>query len=245
MLGRDHALPRDSSFEGSVNQTKIWEHFQNDLCAAEIAFSARPRYELLAGKCSPNSKVLNVGVGAGGLETILVAMGVDVSCLDPSERSVESLRSRLGLGEKARVGFSQSMPFPDGVFDVVVMSEVLEHLGDEVLRLTLAEVGRVLRRGGRFVGTVPADENLAESQVVCPQCGVLFHRWGHLQSFSEERLRRLLAGQFASVKLSRHYFSDPIRLNWKGRLSRLAKLAAVAAGIRGHGESFFFEALAD
>lgn len=227
-----------------MNQTKIWEHFQNDARVAEDVFRGRARYEFLAGRCDGSLRVLNVGVGRGGLEELLVAAGSDVSCLDPSESSIEVLSERLRLGDKAKVGFSQSMPFPDHSFDTVVMSEVLEHLDDEGLRATLAEVRRVLVPEGRFIGTVPADENLLENQTICPHCGALFHRWGHVQSFSESRLRAVLEVQFAAVRTSRRYFADPAKLNWKGRLVRLAKLAALAAGVHGQGESLCFEAKA-
>lgn len=228
-----------------MHQTKIWEHFQNDSQAGEVAFSGRLRYEFLARRCGSGERVLNVGVGRGGFEELLVAAGADVSCLDPSETSIATLRQRLGLGDRAKVGFSQSMPFPDAAFDVVVMSEVLEHLDDDVLRATVAEARRVLSPGGRFIGTVPADENLLENQAVCPDCGARFHRWGHVQSFSERRLRAVLTEQFPRVATSRHYFADPARLNWKGRLSRMAKLTAMAAGICGRDESFSFEARRD
>ena len=79
--------------------------------------------------------------------------------------------------EKAAVGYSDAIPFPNAHFDVVVMSEVLEHLPEDVLTSSLCEVDRVLRLHGRFIGTVPADEELAANQVVCPRCGEVFHRW--------------------------------------------------------------------
>lgn len=225
-----------------MNQTKIWEHFQNDESAADT-FNARGRYRFLARRCIPGSRVLNIGVGSGGLEEILVAAGVNVSALDPSERSISSLRKRLGLGEKAKVGFSQALPFDGASFDIVVMSEVLEHLPDDTLQSTIAEVRRVLQRDGLFIGTVPAEENLQEGKTVCPHCGEVFHRWGHVQSFSRARLQSLLSENFSQVKTSRHFFADLDQLNWKGKVMCMAKYAAVRAGIRGSGETFFFEAV--
>ena len=152
------------------------------------------------------------------------------------------VRERFGLGESAQVGFSQNIPFPDGQFDVVVMCEVLEHISDEVRAASFREITRVLKPGGRLIGTVPADENLLDNRVVCPHCGEVFHRWGHLQSFSEPRLRGLLAEQFRNVAISRHFFGEVRTVNWKGRLSWALKKALVAAGVRGNFESFFFSA---
>ena len=225
-----------------MDQTKIWDYFQNDEEAGDAAFNARPRYEFLAKHIAPGMRVLNIGVGRGGLETILIRKGVLMSSVDPGESAIDRLRNQFGLGEQAKVGYSQAIPFPDNQFDVVVMSEVLEHLSDDVLAATLAEVQRVLKVGGQFIGTVPAEENLLDNRVVCPHCGELFHRWGHLQSFNEERLNTMLAEQFQFVKTSRHFFGDFQSLNWKGRLGWAIKKMLMGIGIKGSGESFSFSA---
>ena len=225
-----------------MDQTKIWDYFQNDDEMGDAFVNARPRYEYLAQQIASEMCALNIGVGRGGLEAILLKKGVVVSCLDPSENAIDSLRKQYALGDRAQVGFSQAIPFLDCQFDVVVMSEVLEHLADDVLAATLVEAKRVLKPGGRFIGTVPADENLLENRVMCPHCGEPFHRWGHLQSFSEGRLGALLAQQFDSVALSRHFFDEIRTLNWKGRISWLVKQILVRFGVTGNGETFFFSA---
>ena len=119
--------------------------------------------------------------------------------------------------------------------------------GDSVLNIgdliiaTLPGVKRVLKEGsGRFMGTVPADENLAESQCVCPHCGEIFHRWGHVQSFTRERLSKLLAAQFRSTSIGRRHFADPARLNWKGKVVWIAKSLLLALKIPGKNDNFFF-----
>lgn len=225
-----------------MDQSKIWDYFQNDDGAGDVFINARPRYEYLAQQISSGMHALNIGVGRGGLEAILLKKRVVVSCLDPSENAINSLRKQYALGDRAQVGFSQAMPFRDSQFDVVVMSEVLEHLTDDVLNATLVEARRVLKPGGHLVGTVPADENLLENRVLCPHCGEPFHRWGHLQSLSKGRLSELLAQQFNRVTISRHFFGEVRTLNWKGRIIRLVKRILVSFGVRGNGETFFFSA---
>lgn len=183
-----------------MDQTKIWDYFQNDDEMGDAFSKALPRYEFLAQQIASGMQALNIGVGRGGLEGILVKKGVLVSCLDPSENAIDSLRSEYALGDRAQVGCSQAIPFSDSQFDVVVMSEVLEHLSSDVLNATLIEVRRVLKSGGRFIGTVPADENLLDNRVMCPHCGEFFHRWGHMQSFSQVRMRELLATNNFAVR---------------------------------------------
>src|SRR5262245_34036286 len=84
-----------------MDQTKIWEYFQNNDEVGDVAFTARPRYEFLAKQIAPGQSALNIGAGRGGLEAILAAKGVLVSSLDPGETIIERLRERHALGDRA------------------------------------------------------------------------------------------------------------------------------------------------
>lgn len=84
-----------------------------------------------------------------------------------------------------------SLPFDSNSVDLVVSTEVLEHLSDDLLREATHEISRVLKPGGRFFVTVPYREQLYH--VLCPDCGALFHPAQHLQSFDEARLKELLS----------------------------------------------------
>lgn len=171
-------------------QDRIWEHHQTD--ATGVFDLSYPRLRFLAERCRPPGRVLNVGVGSGQLEALLLARGVETFSLDPSTHSIERLRARLQMGDRARQGYGQAMPFETGSFDKVIMTEVLEHLASDVLSATLREVRRVLRAGGEFTGTVPYREDLGSNEVLCPHCRAQFHRWGHEQRFDVPSMRRLL-----------------------------------------------------
>ena len=83
-----------------MSQDVIWEHFQNE---GVSAFSGSlPRLEFLVRRVKSGERALNIGVGAGQLETLAKAKGINIWALDPSERSIDGLRKRLDLGEKAR-----------------------------------------------------------------------------------------------------------------------------------------------
>jgi len=189
-----------------LNQEKIWDHFQNE--GIDSFSQSRGRLEFLVARLAPGSRVLNIGVGNGVFESLALAKGLDVWSLDPSERAIERLRQTLALESKAQVGFSQSLPFPANHFDAVVMSEVLEHLDDAVLAQSVLEVRRVLRDGGRFMGTVPAREVLAQSYVICPHCSQGFHRWGHQRSFDVAALSRVLGDAFEIQSVAEHFFVE-------------------------------------
>jgi SAM-dependent methyltransferase len=226
-----------------MNQTKIWDYFQNDAEMDGAFDNAFPRYEYIAQQVASGMSVLNIGVGRGGLENILLKKGVFVSCLDPNESSIDRLREQYELGERAQVGFSQSMPFSSGQFDAVVMSEVLEHLSDEVLSSTLDEVRRVLKSDGRFIGTVPANEVLINNRIVCPHCGEASHRWGHLQSFSIMRLRELLlANNFAVLRAETRAFPDWRRSGLRNIAKNLIRYVLGRTGSPISSPNIYFEA---
>ena len=118
--------------------------------AREMAFEAVAEVE-------PET-VLEVGCGEGELaERIERELGVHIVAIDQSERMVEITRAR---GVDARVGDVQDLPFDDASFDVVVAAWMLYHAPD--LDRAVAELGRVLRPGGRLVATTNAGDHLQE-----------------------------------------------------------------------------------
>lgn len=173
------------------NQDKIWDYFQNDM--KESFDGALPRLSFLCGQLEKGEKVLNIGVGNGAFEKLAKTSGLDIHSLDPSEKSIENIRKILKISDdKAKIGYSQTIPFDGDFFDAVVMSEVLEHLSDDISEQTFLEVKRVLKEGGSFLITVPFNEILSSNNVICPNCESVFHRWGHLQSFTKESLQVLI-----------------------------------------------------
>jgi SAM-dependent methyltransferase len=228
---------------GCEEQKRIWDYFQGE--GADSFAGSAGRLNFLARQVNAE-RVLNIGVGDGTFERAAQARGAQVHCLDPSDEAIAGLRDELGLGDRARVGYVQEMPFDDDSMEVVVISEVLEHLGtDDILAKALEEIERVLRPGGRIMGTVPAREDLARQMVVCPDCGKQFHRWGHAHSFNVSSMKSLLNRWFSIRQVSERLFVTWSTLNWKGKLSAGARLLLHYAGIHGKDESIWFVAVKD
>lgn len=223
-----------------MNQEAIWDHFQNEGVAAFDR--ANPRLEFLVRRLRPGERALNIGVGSGVLEYLSDARGVEIWALDPSERAIEKLRESLPVGQRAQAGYSQDLPFPDRHFDTVIMSEVLEHLDEKVRRATFIEVNRVLKPGGRFIGTVPARERLADNAVVCPNCEHHFHRWGHQASFDIASMTALLECFFAVEAIHERFFNEWDSTSWSRRITGLLKkfLSWRGIGTYGVARSIFF-----
>lgn len=193
--------------EPSQDQQKIWQHFQN--AAPESFAAAHPRLRFLLDQVGSRAtgapRVLNIGIGDGFFERNAQERGWQIEALDPDETAVARLVSE---GISAKTGRIEQLPYADAAFDFVVASEVVEHLRPDERAAGLGEIRRVLKPGGWFLGTVPHHENLAEQQTVCPECGHLFHRWGHHASFTLDEIRQLLAADFAVEEVQRTAFVD-------------------------------------
>jgi SAM-dependent methyltransferase len=98
-------------------------------------------------------RALDVGCGAGGLLACLAhdfdAVGVDMS---PIARAYCADRG-LTVVDGA---LPDGLPFDDGAFDVIVASEVLEHIEDD--RGSVVTLSRLLRSGGLLLCTSPAHQ---------------------------------------------------------------------------------------
>jgi SAM-dependent methyltransferase len=94
-------------------------------------------------------RVLDVGTGEGQIARLAVKGGATtVVGVDPTWAQLTLARERGGGPAYARAGAAQ-LPFADGTFDAVVACLVFEHITD--VDDALAEVGRVLLDGGRFL----------------------------------------------------------------------------------------------
>jgi SAM-dependent methyltransferase len=94
-----------------------------------------------------SGRVLDVGTGEGQVARLAAGPRAVVG-VDPTWPQLEEAGRRGGGPLYARAT-AASLPFAAASFDAAVACLVLEHLDE--LEETVAEVGRVLRPGGRFV----------------------------------------------------------------------------------------------
>ena len=106
----------------------------------------------LAGVTS-GTRAIDVGCGPGALTGELVArLGESsVSAVDPSESFVEAARERHP-GVDVQLAPAESLPFPDGSFDVALAQLVVHFMSDPVGGIR--EMARVVRPGGTVVACV-------------------------------------------------------------------------------------------
>ena len=136
----------------------------------------------------PGLRVLDLGCRYGAL-TRAYLDGNHVVGLDVDR---DALAEAAAIGIETRwADVDEPLPFEDGSFDVVVAGELIEHLRDPD-RL-VAEVRRVLRPGGRFVGSVPNFFRL-RNRLAMLAGRPLDHDPTHLHLLGPAAVERLLAG---------------------------------------------------
>jgi hypothetical protein len=89
------------------------------------------------------------------------------------------------------------LEYPDNSFDSVFCLEVLEHLPGALLERACGEIARVAKRD--VVISVPYREDSRIGRTTCGSCGRQNPPWGHVNTFDEDRLRKLF-GSLAVAK---------------------------------------------
>jgi len=128
-----------------------------------------------------NIKLLNIGIGNGYLESKILIQNKDIKLfgIDISKVTIKNIRTKIS--GNFQVANIKKIPYEDNLFDFVVALDVLEHLSCQDLNMGLLEVGRVIKKKGKLIISVPLNENLIDKKL---------NR--HLISFTLEKLSNLL-----------------------------------------------------
>ena len=141
-------------------------------------------------------RVLDLGCRSGALTRAYVdgneVVGVDV------DRAALAEAAKLGI-ETVWADVDEPLPFADASFDAVVAGELLEHV--RFPDRLVAEILRLLRPGGVFVGSVPNSYRLkSRLRFLAGKPPEFADDPTHLRMFGAADVRRLLA-PFAEVEL--------------------------------------------
>ncbi|MCF3938771.1 MULTISPECIES: class I SAM-dependent methyltransferase [Gordonia] len=112
----------------------------------------------------PQTKAIDIGAGQGRHSFEMFRRGADVIAFDQSEQDMadvaEMFDAMMAEGHvpsdakaRAEVGDALRLPYADNSFDVVLMSEILEHIPSD--EAAIAEMVRILKPGGVGAVTVP------------------------------------------------------------------------------------------
>ena len=143
----------------------------------------------------PGFKILDIGCGSGRHTCAayqyrnVTAIGADLNFKDLTEAGERlKLHDRLGEHGGGAWGLSAAdvtcLPFKDDYFDIVICSEVLEHLGQ--YHIAVEEIVRVLKPGCNLVVSVPR----YWPERICWALSQDYHktRGGHVRIFKQTEL---------------------------------------------------------
>lgn len=157
-----------------------------------------------------DDRILDLGCGEGrhAITAYMLrnveSVGVDLS-LDDLNTTAGRFQEFAEPGNCAKslalsAADARQLPFPDGCFDKVICSEVLEHIPD--YRAVLAEIARVLKTGGILAVSVPR----FLPEWVCWQLSDAYHevKGGHIRIFNAGHLRADIE-ELGLVHFKRHW----------------------------------------
>lgn len=111
-------------------------------------------YHIVKHFLQNNTKILDVGCIPGHFTVLLRKLGYNVICVDINPSRADSFLKKYDV-EVYRVDVvEEPLPFYDNSFDIVLFTEVVEHIPDPLHPLN--EIYRVLRKNGVLILSTPA-----------------------------------------------------------------------------------------
>lgn len=186
------------------------------------------RFMTLANE--PVGKLLDVGCGGGRFLKRMKRRGWQVEGIDFDAQATKKVTARFGI--KTHVGDLTQCALPADSFDVITMSQSIEHLYDP--NAVLRESLRILKPGGLLVMTTPNVMSIGAKEF-----GASWRGWEaprHLHLFSVPSLQRLTQKAGFEISEARTYSagsavvyraSRTIQQNQVGKLPWLAELGMI------------------
>ena len=175
--------------------------------------SEEKRSQLFKEWMGKNKKVLDMGCRDGILTRHFIEHN-EVTGLDIDKQALEACRESLKIKTKW-ADFSLQIPIPTSSFDVVVAGEVIEHL--PYPEITIAEISRILKPEGLFIGSVPNSYHL-KNRLRVLKGRLIDYDQTHLRAYNVMLLRQYLEKEFVIEELtSCRGKSAFLSVSWFGR----------------------------
>ncbi|MDP9320011.1 MAG: class I SAM-dependent methyltransferase [Chloroflexota bacterium] len=144
----------------------------------------------------PGGRVMDIGCGSGGMLRLLQALGwTDLHGIEPDPAAAAIARS---TGADVRQGAVEDVlpVYPDGHFDAIVASMVIEHVADPYA--VMREIARTLRPGGELLLSTVTRDSMDAAFFGEYWAGFDFPR--HMTFFRNEDIAALFAERFDRIQ---------------------------------------------
>jgi|LGOV01.1.fsa_nt_gb ubiquinone/menaquinone biosynthesis C-methylase UbiE len=165
-------------------------------------------------------KILDVGCGDGYITSLIFKKFEDVVGIDISKKAINFAREK-NQGAKFVVGTCTNIPFSDESFDIIVASEVIEHVSYNDGKVFLKEARRVLTPKGKIIISTPNLSNLYRRYL-----GKLNKNSEHLKEYTKDELIRLLSAHFRILYINSGV-SLPISLPFIGAIPIISRFMGI------------------
>ncbi len=169
-----------SYYENEAEEVPIFGSLR-EISLAENIIQALPASAPSAGK-----KIIDIGCGEGYLLYKIQEKfpKAELYGLDLSDGRITTTKGHVPKSYLLR-GDVLSLPFADNTFDVVICSELLEHMNE--YKEVVAELIRISKK--HIIITVPNELKLVS--LMCPKCKTKHYLDGHVNFFTEDKLKNI------------------------------------------------------
>ena len=139
-------------------------------------------------------KGLDIGARDGYVSKLMTEHCQQVTALDLSLPEITHEQITCTQGNITKLDFSNDE------FDMALCAEVLEHIPPNLLEQACQELTRVTKKW--LIIGVPFNQDIRSGSTHCPSCGKTNPPWGHVNSFTENKLQTL----FPQMKIEKTNF---------------------------------------
>lgn len=182
-----------------MDKLSFYRHYYEQTGIRDEDVGSEERVPMVLRMVPPKiNSCLDLGCGDGTvltkLDSDLFLVGLDISLNVLKKNKVKKkVQSR-----------SKELPFKSNCYDMVICTEVLEHLQPEEFNLTINEIERIAKK--YIMISVPFDEDLYSKQTMCSTCKYIFHVHLHFRNFNFMQLKTL----FRTFSIKKYSFSKTL-----------------------------------
>ena len=119
------------------------------------------------------NSVLDIGCGNGIITNMIkkpFVVGLDFAKLPLTKLKTHAICANI-----------DELPIKSKKFDLIILTEILEHLNDNIYTKAINEIKRL--KANYLIISVPSNENIENGLCKCNICGNLFHIFHHYRKF--------------------------------------------------------------